>query len=310
MSAVSEQARARRVSRRPRVRSDDAAGLGILRAAGFVTPALLVIALFLLFPALWTVYLGLTDYRLTGIAAIDTRFVGLRNYQRALADPRFYDSLRITLIFVIGSGVIGQSVLGFALAWALRSVRGIARGIVESLVLAAWVIPGSVHAFLWIALLDRRGGTLNEILGTPGHAWLIESPLAMIILFNIWVGAAFSMQLFSSAISSVPPSQLESARMAGAGSFAQLRDVVIPHLRNHILTNVLLITLWTFNTFGPYLLTAGGPNGRTNLLSVYIYRTAIPGGQLGKGAALSMIMLLINLVIALVATGLGRRRRA
>jgi multiple sugar transport system permease protein len=298
-------------ARRPRkVRRDDAAGLGVLRASAFVTPAMIIIGLFLLFPALWTVYLGLTDYRLTGIAAIDTRFVGLRNYERALTDPKFWDSLRITLIFVLGSGVIGQSILGFALAWALRSVRGAARGIVESLVLAAWVIPGSVHAFLWIALLDRRGGTLNELLGTPGKAWLIDDPLTVIILFNIWAGAAFSMQLFSSAISSVPPSQLESARMAGAGSFAQLRDVVIPHLRSHVLTNVLLITLWTFNTFGPYLLTAGGPNGRTNLLSVYIYSTAIPGGQLGKGAALSVIMLLINLVIALVATTLGRRRSA
>jgi multiple sugar transport system permease protein len=291
-----------------RVRHDDAAGLGPLRAGAFVTPALVLIGLFLLFPALWTVYLGLTDYRLTGIAALDTSFVGLRNYERALQDPKFWDSLRITLIFVLGSGVIGQSVLGFALAWALRSVRGVARGIVESLVLTAWVIPGSVHAFLWIALLDRRGGTLNEILGTPGYAWLIEHPLPMIILFNIWVGAAFSMQLFSSALSSVPPSQLESARMAGAGGLAQLRDVVLPNLRSHILTNVLLITLWTFNTFGPYQLTAGGPNGKTNLLSVYIYQTAIPGGQLGKGAALSVIMLIINLVIALIATGIGRRR--
>lgn len=295
---------------RRRVRNDDAAGLGIAGASAFVTPALLLIALFLLFPALWTVYLGLTNYRLTGLAALNTRFVGLQNYQRALQDPEFWSSLRITLLFVLGSGVLGQTVLGFALAWALRSVRGLARGVVESLVLAAWVIPGSVHAFLWIALLDRRGGTLNEIAGTDGYAWLIEHPLSMIILFNIWCGAAFSMQLFSSAISSVPPSQLESARMAGAGSFAQLRDVVIPHLRSHILTNVLLITLWTFNTFGPYLLTAGGPNGKTNLLSVYIYNTAIPGGQLGKGAALSVIMLLINLVIALIATGLGRRRRS
>ncbi|MDN5685912.1 MAG: sugar ABC transporter permease [Brachybacterium sp.] len=300
----------RSTAKQRRSRHEDAGGLGIARASIFVTPALIVIALFLLFPALWTVYLGLTNYRLTGLAALNTKFVGLQNYQEALTDPEFWSSLRITLVFVLGSGVLGQTVLGFALAWALRSVRGAARGIIESLVLTAWVIPGSVHAFLWIALLDRREGTLNEILGTPGHAWLIENPLSMIILFNIWCGAAFSMQLFSSAISSVPPSQLESARMAGAGSLAQLRDVVIPHLRSHILTNVLLITLWTFNTFGPYLLTAGGPNGKTNLLSVYIYKTAIPGGQLGKGAALSVIMLLINLVIALIATGLGRRRQS
>lgn len=279
------------------------------RASAFVAPSLVLIGLFLLFPALWTAYLGLTDYRLTGLAAINTEFVGLDNYRSALQDPSFWNSLRITLIFVVCSGIIGQTVLGFALAWTMRNLRGWARGGVETLVLAAWVMPGSVQAFLWIALLDRRDGTLNTVLGTEGKAWLIDDPLAMIILLNVWAGAAFSMQLFSSALTTVPPSQLEGARLAGAGTLAQLRDVVLPNIRSHVLTNVLLITLWTFNTFGPYLLTAGGPNGRTNVLSVYIYQTAIPGGQLGMGAALSMIMLAINLVIALIATSIGRSRR-
>ena len=210
---------------------------------------------------------------------------------------------------MVCSGIIGQTVLGFALAWTLRNLRGRIRAGVETLVLAAWVMPGSVQAFLWLALLDRRDGTLNTVLGTEGKAWLIDDPLAMVILLNVWAGAAFSMQLFSSALTTVPPSQLEGARLAGAGTLAQLRDVVLPNIRSHVLTNVLLITLWTFNTFGPYLLTAGGPNGRTNVLSVYIYQTAIPGGRLGMGAALSMIMLSINLVIALIATSIGRSRR-
>src|SRR5699024_9990401 len=119
----------------------------------------------------------------------------------------------------------------------------------------------------------------------------------------------FSMQLFSSALTTVPPSQLEGARLAGAGTLAQLRDVVLPNIRSHVLTNVLLITLLTFNTFGPYLLTAGGPNGRTNVLSVYIYQTAIPGGRLAIAAALSMIMLSLKRVSALGATYSGRTRR-
>jgi len=297
-------------SRRLRRRApEDAAGLGIARASAFVAPALVLIGLFLLFPALWTAYLGLTDYRLTGLAAADTEFVGLENYRAALEDRAFWNSLRITLIFVVCSGIIGQTVLGFALAWTLRGLHGRLRAVVETLVLAAWVMPGSVQAFLWIALLDRRGGTLNQLLGTDGKAWLIDDPLAMIILLNVWAGAAFSLQLFSSALTTVPPTQMEGARLAGAGTFAQLRDVVLPNIRSHVLTNVLLIMLWTFNTFGPYLLTAGGPNGRTSVLSVYIYQTAIPGGQLGKGAALSVIMLVINLAIALVATSMGRSRR-
>jgi multiple sugar transport system permease protein len=281
----------------------------VLRAGAFVTPALVVIALFLFFPAVWTVYLGMTDYRLTGLEAANTSFVGLDNYARALGDASFWTSLRLTVVFVAVSGVLGQSLLGFTLAWSTRRLAGWARTILETVVLAAWVVPGSVHAFLWIALLDRRDGTLNMLLGTQGKAWLIEHPMAVIIVFNIWVGTAFSMQLFSSALSAVPPSQLESARMAGASGWQQLRDVVLPTIRGHILTNTLMITLWTFNTFTPYLLTAGGPNGRTEILSVYIYKTAIPGGQLGFGATLSMIMLLINLAIALVYMRVGRSRR-
>jgi len=294
---------------RHRRRADDVAGLGARRAIAFVGPALLVIALFLLFPAIWTVYLGLTNYRLTGLAAANTSFVGLENYASAFTDPSFWNSLRLTVVFVGASGVLGQTLLGFTLAWSLRRVTGWARSTLEALVLAAWVIPGSVHAFLWIALLDRRGGTLNTILNTPGKAWLIDNPMTVIVLFNIWVGTAFSMQLFSSALSAVPPSQLESARMAGAAGWQQLRDVVIPNIRGHILTNTLMITLWTFNTFTPYLLTAGGPNGKTEILSVYIYQTAIPGGQLGFGAALSMIMLIINLFIALMYMRVGRSKK-
>jgi multiple sugar transport system permease protein len=298
-----------------RRRADDVAGLGRARATLFAAPGLLLIGLFLLFPAIWTVYLGMTNYRLTGLAALNPRFVGLDNFSQALNDPRFWNSLWLTLLFVFLSGIVGQTVLGFALAWMMRNVRGWVKTLIETLVLAAWVIPASVVSFLWLALLDRREGTLNAILGTDGSAWLIEHPMECIIIFNIWVGTAFSMQLFSSAISAVPPSQLESARMVGANTWQQLRDVILPNIKGHLLTNTLLITLWTFNTFTPYLLTAGGPNGATEILSVYIYRTAIPGGQLGLGAAISLIMLLINLAIALMYTrvsraGSGRRTRS
>lgn len=301
---------ARSSGRRSRRRPDDVAGLGRTGAGTFLVPALALIGLFLIFPALWTIYLGMTDYRLTGLAAADPQFIGLENYRQVLADAEFWRSLRLTLIFVLGSGVLGQTLLGFCVAWSLRRLPRLAKGLIETLVLAAWVVPTSVGSFLWLALLDRHEGTLNWLLDTPGTAWLIEYPMASIIIFNIWVGTAFSMLLFSSALGAVPPSQLESSRMAGASTWQQLRDVVIPNIRGHILTNTLLITLWTFNTFTPYLLTAGGPNGASEILPVYIYRTAIPGGQLGVGAAISLLMLLINLVIALVYMRIGREKKS
>ncbi|MCD5345337.1 carbohydrate ABC transporter permease [Agromyces sp. S2-1-8] len=292
-----------------RRRADDVAGLGTARAGIFVAPALTLIGLFLLFPAVWTIWLGMTDYRLTGLQAASPEFVGLDNYVEALTDPSFWNSLWLTLVFVVASGIVGQTLIGFALAWSVRNIHGWVKALIEGLVLAAWVIPASVASFLWLVLMDRRSGTLNGLLGTDGYAWLIEHPMEAIILFNIWVGTAFSMQLFSSALSAVPPSQIESAKMVGASGWQQLRDVIIPNIKGHILTNTLLITLWTFNTFTPYLVTAGGPNGKTEILSVYIYETAIPGGQLGLGAAISLIMLLINLVIALAYIRVSRGRK-
>lgn len=292
----------------------DVVGLGRARSVGFVTPALALIGVFLIFPALWTLYIGATNFRLTGTAARSPQVVGLDNYRHALNDPTFYRSLWLTLLFVLGSAVLGQNVLGFVLAYALRPVPRAVRRCIEALVLLAWILPSSVVAFLWLAMLDRDEGTLNVALGhTPGTPWLIEYPMVGIVVFNIWRGTAFSMMLYSAALSSVPPSQLETARLVGSSTTQTLRDVVLPHIRRYALTNTLLITLWTFNDFTPFLLTAGGPNHRSEIIPVYIYNTAIIGGEMGYSGAISLLVLLINLVIALVylrAARTGRGRRA
>ena len=287
----------------------DAAGLGRARAAGFLVPSMALILLFLVVPAAWTIYLGVTNYRLTGLAAASPEFVGLDNYIRALTDERFRNSLMLTLQFVLGSAVIGQACLGFAIAYALRDRRGPLRRVVEAFILLSWILPSSVVAFLWIALLDRDAGTLNALLGTPGMAWLLDHPMLSIIIFNTWRGTAFSMMLYAAALENVPRSHLETARLAGASTGQQLRDVVFPRIRGHVLTNLLLISLWTFNDFSPFLITAGGPEQRSEILAVYVYKVALSGGELGFGAAISFIMLLINLVIALIYLRmLGRRK--
>jgi multiple sugar transport system permease protein len=289
--------------------ASDAAGLGRTRAVAFVTPAFLLIAAFLVFPAAWTIWLGMTDFRLTGAAAADPQFVGLDNYRAALTDPSFRNSLWLTVVFVFGSAIVGQSILGFLIAWTMRSVPKAVKAVVETLVLLAWILPSSIVAFLWVAFLNRDGGTLSTLLNTPETAWLLEYPMGSIIIYNTWRGTAFSMLLFSAALGAVPPSQLETARLAGASTWQQFRDVVFPHIRGHILTNTLLISLWTFNDFGPYLLTAGGPDHATETLPVFIYLRALYGGELGYGSAISFIMLLINLAIALFYIRLLRERR-
>ncbi|GAA0373901.1 sugar ABC transporter permease [Microbispora corallina] len=272
-------------------------------------PALVLIGVFLVFPALWTIYLGLTDYRLTGLAAADPHVVGAANFTEALGDDRFRSSLWLTVQYVLGSAVVGQAVLGFALAWTLRNRPGPVKRITEGLVLLAWILPSSVVAFLWIALLDRDEGTLNAILHTPGTAWLLDHPMSSIIVFNVWRGTAFSMMLYGAALENVPPSHLETARLAGASTVQQLRDVVLPRIRGHVLTNLLLISLWTFNDFTAFQITAGGPEGRSEILPMYIYNVALSGGRLGFGAAISFLVLLINLVFAFAYLRILRGRR-
>ena len=286
----------------------DTAGLGVARAVGFVSPALLLIGLFLVFPALWTIYIGLTNYELTGTASIAPQFVGVGNFMEALDDALFGNALWLTLVFVLGSAVLGQNLLGFALAWLLRGARPWLRRLVEGLVLLSWILPSVVVAYLWIAVLDRDGGTLGALLGSPGTAWLVEYPMASLIVFNTWRGTAFSMMLYSSALAAVPPSQLETARTVGASGWQTVRDVVFPHIRGHVLTNTLLISLWTANDFTPFLLTAGGPNHASETLPVFIYQQAIASGRLGYAAAISFLLLVVNLVVAMLYLLLLRKR--
>ena len=286
------------------------AGLGVPRALAFLAPAILLIGMFLVFPALWTLYIGATNYELTGPNSIAPRFVGLGNLGAALSDPQFRNSLWLTVVFVVGSAVIGQNALGFLLAVLLRRAARPMRAVGQALVLVAWILPGTVVSFLWFALLDRDAGTLNALLGSHTTAWLIQYPMTSLVVFNTWRGTAFSMLLYQSALTAVPPTQLEMARLSGARGWQLLRDVVFPHIRGHVLTNTLLITLWTANDFTPFLLTAGGPNHASEVLPVFIYNKALGSGELGYASAISLLLLLLNLVIALVYLRLLRRRSA
>lgn len=283
-------------------------------------PALVFISVFLIWPALWVVDVSFTNRSLTGLSAAFPRRVGLENY-RNLFDPEswlnsgeFGSALLITAQFVLGSAIVGQAGLGLALAWLFYRRGGWLKELVYTLSILAWILPEVVVAFTWVAFLDRDFGTLNAILSRLGLGrpdWLLEHPLQAIILFNTWRGMAFSLLLFSSALATVPPSYLETAEVAGAGSWQKLRDIVAPIIMPHIFTDLILITLWTFNTFTPYLLTGGGPAFRTELVSVYTYRIAFKFFRFGQGAAVAVTMMLVNLSLAgLYLLMLRRQARA
>lgn len=274
----------------------------------FLTPALIFVAIFLILPFFWIFFLSFTNRTLTGVTAVHPEFVGLENYQRLFDFDRwmrfgqFGNALKITFRFVIGSALIGQAGVGLSVAWAFYRRKGLLREIVFTLAVLAWIIPEVVVAFAWSAFIDLDDGTLNTILtklGFDRQDWLFDFPLFTIIVFNTWRGSAFSILLFSSALETIPPSYVETADVVGASGWRKFRDIVFPLMRGHILTDLILITLWTFNVFTPFLLTGGGPTFRTELVSIYTYRTAFKFFEFGKGGAIAVVMMLINFTLAM-----------
>jgi multiple sugar transport system permease protein len=283
----------------------------------FMAPATILVAIFVIAPFFWVIFVSFTNRTLLGRTAVSPEFVGLANYI-GLFDPvsffqrgQFGFSLILTTQFVILSALVGQALLGMLLAWLLQSVPKSIKSITETFVIAAWILPEVVIGFAWFAFLDYDNGTLNmimESLGLPPGDWLLQHPFWVIVIFNVWRGAAFSMMLFNSAFASIPPSYFQAADVAGASSWQKFRDIGLPLIRGHVVTVLILITMWTFNTFTPFLLTNGGPSYRTELISIYTYRVAFRDFDFGKGAAVGVIIMLINLVFALIYLSLGRKR--
>ena len=278
----------------------------------FLAPALILIAVFLIFPAFWVIYLGLTDQALTGVKAVMPSFTGLNNFSRAFHDRFFYNALKVSFIFVFGSAWLGQALLGLVLAVLLYEMKSKWRAVVNGAAVLAWIIPEVVVAYLWIAFLDKDFGMLNQmiaLIGIDKVNWLYNHPILSIIVFNTWRGTAFSLLLFTSALETIPPSYIESAKVMGAGLWRRFYEVVLPQIRAILLTDLILITLWTFNVFTPFLLTGGGPSFKSEILPIYIWRTSFKYFKLGYGSAVSTTLLLINFAFALLYLLAQRRTR-
>lgn len=283
----------------------------------FLLPALVFVAVFLIYPFFSIFQMSFTNQTLVGVAAANPQYVGLDNYAELfnvanwMRRGEFGASLLLTAEFVVGSALIGQAGLGLLLATIFHNRKGILRETIFTLAIAAWIIPDVVVAFAWFAYLDPDG-TLNMVLNAVGirsFDWLFHYPMLSIILFNTWRGTAFSMLLFSSALGSIPPSQLETASVIGASAWQKFRDILLPQLGRYILTDMLLITLWTFNTFTPFLLTGGGPVNQTDVVSIYIYRTGLKFFEFGKGSAVAVVVMIINLLLAGFYLMISRSRR-
>ena len=171
------------------------------------------------------------------------------------------------------------------------------RSIVGTIVVAAWVLPEIVGAFVWYAFLNPQG-TLNAILGAvglPDQDWSYSLPILAVILANVWRGTAFSMLVYSAALSDVPPELSEAAAIDGASGWKQLWYVTLPLIRRSIATNLMLITLQTLAVFTLiFVMTGGGPGTKSQTLPLLMYQQAFKFSQIGLGTAIALILLCVG----------------
>jgi len=268
-------------------------------------PAAAILALFFVAPALWAVYISLTDKALLGFGATGTHFIGLDNY-RALADiADFRKFVWNTIVFVVGSAIIGQTGLGLALALLLHHATG--RGyrlshLAYAAVLVAWISPPVFAGSVWGGIFEYRHGLFNTALGKIGLGpidMLGQYPMLSVVIADVWRGTAFAMVIFLGALQTVPKTIYEAARVDGAGPWQRFWDQTLPSLR-HVVALVLLTT--TLVTMGSFLLililTNGDPGYQTETIALFAYHRAFVQYEIGFGAAISVLMLLMNLLFA------------
>jgi multiple sugar transport system permease protein len=251
-------------------------------------------------PVLYAFYIGFTNLALVGSRSRDYSFTGLENVTRMLGDYVFIKSSWLTILFVVGSAIVGQSVLGMLLAILLRNAVVPIRAVVGSIVIVAWVLPEITVALIWYAF-SQAGGTLSILLGHSSSNYLVLVPMLIVSLANLWRNVAFSMLVFSAGLRNLPTEVLEAAEVEGASIWRRYRLVILPLLRPTIVTNLLLVTILNLSEFTLiYAMTQGGPGIETTTLPIYVYQEAFVFHQLGYGTAISLVLVLIGALFSLL----------
>ncbi|PFG17986.1 multiple sugar transport system permease protein [Propionicimonas paludicola] len=272
----------------------------VITAAVFLAPALVVLAVFVFYPILAAGQISLTSWN--GFDPVQP-FVGLGNYQRLAQDPEFWNSLAVTVGYALGVCVLSV-VSGLAIALLLDApLRGL--GIYRSIYFLPVVTSSVAAAIVWRYLLDPSG-LVNSVLaqfGIAGPDWLQDRYLALgaLTLLTVWKNIGFNAVLYLTALQALPHSIYEAAGLDGASGWQKLRHLTIPLLSPMTFFVVVQALITSFQAFDlVYVFTEGGPRGGTDVLGMFMYRTAFRLGDFGYGTAIAFVTLALVLGVTLV----------
>ncbi len=276
----------------------------------FLSPALVFAAVFVLLPVLFAAYISLTTWD----SLTPPRWVGLRNYRYLVTtDPIFFKTLRQTLVFALGSLLLGVP-LALVLAYALSRAR--LQGVWRVLYTLPMVTNIVAIGFIFWFVFRSTDGLLNRILGLfglPGPGWLTDPSLAMlsVIIVFVWMELGRNMLLFLAGLGTIDESYYEAAKLDGAGSWHLFRFVTLPLLRPTILFVVITGFISGMSYFTLMLVlfpgTQGGPSRAALTTGQYMYQMAFEDLRMGRASAVSYVLFGLVFIVTLIQIRLLRR---
>lgn len=269
-----------------------------------VAPSLFGVVTFLLLPMLVVVWLSLHRWDLLG----PIEFVGLGNWSSVLTDPGFGKSLVVTLLFM-ALVVPTQTVLGLAAATMLaRGLPG--SGFFRTVYVLPWICAPLAIAVMWRWILAPTDGALSKVLDTRIE-WLTDPGLALPVVSAVvvWTNVGYVTLFFLAGILNIPVDVHNAARTDGATSWQRFRHITLPMLRPtmfFVLVTGIVSAAQVFDTV--YALTAGGPQGRTDLIAHRIYAEAFGAAAVGRAAVMALVLFALLVGVTIVQHLYFRRR--
>ncbi|MCD4686402.1 MAG: sugar ABC transporter permease [Anaerolineae bacterium] len=259
-------------------------------------------------PMLDSLYLAFTDYRLLNAP----NFTGLDNIEKLINDEQFWQSLKVTVLYVAGTVPVGTALaLGTAMLLA-QKLKGV--NFWRTIYFMPSVVAGVTVAVMWSFIFNPKFGLLNiglEQIGIDGPAWLASEKWALpaIIIMGWWTRIGTQMVIYLAGIKGIPQVLYEAAEIDGAGAWAKFANVTVPMLSPTILFNVIIELIGAFNVVDPALvLTDGGPNNATRLYVFNLYETAFEFSRMGYASLLAWVLFILVMVMTILTLQISKRR--
>jgi len=279
----------------------------------FVAPAILYVLLLVGVPLLMAVYYSLSAYTIYNPT---WQFVGLSNFVDVVENPVFRQTLYNTFIFTFGSQILGLVLGKFGALVLLRPFPG--RKFVRALVILPWAVPIALATVAWQWMFDSLYSVINWTLIALGIIdrsqapnWLGNPDLAMlsIIVVNAWRFFPFAIVIFLAGITAIPQDVLDAATVDGAGFWRRNYQIILPMILPITAIGLIFGIVFTFTDLSiVFLMTNGGPVGATSVLGFAGFQTGIVSGDVSHGAAVSLFMLPVLLVVVIFMLRFIRRR--